>query len=307
MGVSARGIDRDERESLAYSTAIARRADVERIDEDEWPPLACSVRGCARPLARAGSALVCAQGHAFDVARSGYCNLLQPNDRRSLEAGDSVEQVEARTRLRARGAQRELDVELARLVRAHGAERVLEVGCGPGFALEALILELGVSGIGLDLSAHAIDAAARRVPSATWIVANADRRLPILDRSVDVVVSITGPKHWPEFRRVLAPNGRAIVAVPAADDLIELRAAVLGAGTESERVTSTLAACAGVFELETRAQVRTRLPLDRVGLADLLLATYRGARRKEAERAGEIESLDVTLAVDVLVLAPLRE
>lgn len=299
-----RGIDRDGRESLAYSASIARRADVGLFDEDAWPPLACSVRGCERPLASAGRTLVCPNGHAFDVARSGYCNLLQPNDRRSLDAGDSAEQVEARKRLHARGAGRELDAELARLVRIHGGKRVLEVGCGPGFALEALTKELSVRGVGLDLSAHAIDAAARRVRSLAWIVANADRRLPIVEHSLDVVVSITGPKNWAQFRRVLAPTGHAIVAVPAADDQIELRAAVLGEGTETERATATLAACAADFELVARSEVRTRVRLDRSGLADLLVATYRGARHKEAERANALGTLEVTLALELLVLAP---
>jgi len=51
--------------------------------------LACSVRGCGLPLTRRDRALVCSAGHAFDIARSGYINLLQPQDRRSLVAGDS--------------------------------------------------------------------------------------------------------------------------------------------------------------------------------------------------------------------------
>ena len=44
--------------------------------------LACSVRGCGRPLEKNDRALVCARGHSYDIARSGYVNLLQPQDRR---------------------------------------------------------------------------------------------------------------------------------------------------------------------------------------------------------------------------------
>ena len=49
-----------------------------------------------------------------------------------------------------------------------------------------------ISGIGIDLSVAAAEFAARRFPSLTWIVANADRRLPLQDASVDLVLSIHG-------------------------------------------------------------------------------------------------------------------
>ena len=55
--------------------------------------LLCPVRNCHLPLAREGSRLVCSQSHSFDVARSGYINLLQPQDRRSPAAGDRDEAV----------------------------------------------------------------------------------------------------------------------------------------------------------------------------------------------------------------------
>lgn len=283
------------------------------LEGSRLAPLACGVRGCGLALARVERApgalerrLACAQGHSFDLARSGYCNLLQPNDRRSLEAGDSAEQVAARTRLHVRGADAELVRALVELARVERGAPMLEVGCGPGFALEALARAHAPLALGLDLSAHAIDAAARRVRDVAWVVANADRRLPVLDRALEVVLSVTGPKNWPEFRRVLAPGGRAIVAVPAADDLIELRESLLGEGRPAERVEATLAAAGADFELVQRSSARTRVELDRAGLADLLLATYRGARRREAERADALESLTVTLAVDLLVLAPRR-
>src|SRR5450755_3800076 len=55
--------------------------------------LLCTVRGCRRPLSRESNRFVCERGHSFDVARSGYLNLLQPQDRRSANPGDSKEAV----------------------------------------------------------------------------------------------------------------------------------------------------------------------------------------------------------------------
>jgi 23S rRNA (guanine745-N1)-methyltransferase len=274
------------------------------LDESPLPPLACSVRGCGLALAREGRALVCEVRHSFDVARSGYVNLLQPNDRRSLEAGDSKEHVASRARIHELGLDAALIAELVRAAREHvrAGSLALEVGCGPGFALSELAAQLGIFATGLDLSVHAIEHAARRTSALHWIVANADRTLPFLDEALDLVLSVTGPKNPAEFRRVLRDGGRAIVVVPAADDLIELRGAVLGAASETDRAERALAAFAGEFELLARSTVRSRERLAPLALRDLLDATYRAARTREAERASEIGELEVTLSHEVLVL-----
>lgn len=274
------------------------------LDDSPLPPLACSVRGCGLELAREGRALVCAAKHSFDVARSGYVNLLQPNDRKSLDAGDSREHVAARARIHELGLDAPVIAELVRMARKYvGARaRALEVGCGPGFAMSELATTLDIAATGLDLSVHAIDAAARRSTSLHWVVANADRTIPFLDASLDLVASVTGPKNSAEFRRVLRDGGRAIVAVPAADDLIELRGAVLGATSETDRAERALATFAADFELVERSTVRSRARLAPPALRDLLDATYRAARRREAERASVIGELEVTLSHEVLVL-----
>jgi 23S rRNA (guanine745-N1)-methyltransferase len=278
------------------------------------PPLRCTVRGCARPLAPRERAFACEAGHSFDVARSGYVNLLQPQDRRSREPGDSKARVEARVRLAERSIGAALLDELARLVAVHARSSeawLADVGCGPGLALARVATAVaarrtGVAarGIGVDLSLAAIERASKRHRELDWIVANADRSIPFLDGSIDVIWSLSGPKNAPEFARVLRRNGRAIVAVPASDDLIELREAVLGEGREIERATAAITEFAGEFELEARSLARERSKLDAAALADLLLASYRGARTREAERARELQSLDVTSSSELLVFRP---
>ena len=51
--------------------------------------LLCPVRCCHTALVREEGRLLCPRGHSFDVARSGYINLLQPQDRRSKHPGDT--------------------------------------------------------------------------------------------------------------------------------------------------------------------------------------------------------------------------
>lgn len=268
-----------------------------------FPPLACSVRGCAEALARDGARWTCTKGHSFDIARSGYLSLLQPQDRRSLEAGDSRETVDARRALLDSGFGRELARTLIEFASASGAGRggiALDLGCGDGHYLAALAAALDARALGIDLSPHAAERCARRHPQHTWLVANADRHLPILAASIDLALSIDGRRPRDELARVLAPGGRLIVAVPAPDDLEELRGEVLAETTELDRVPRVLAELEARFEPSGRSHARQRVRLDRTGLAQLALATYRCARQRERERLDRLDTLEVTSSHDLL-------
>ena len=95
--------------------------------------------------------------------------------------------------------------------------------------------------------------------------------------------------------------GVLIVAIPAPDDLIELRAAVQGAGVERDRVDGLIEAHAEYFDVARRAAARQRTLVGRAALADLLKTTYRGARRSEATAVTELTSMDVTFASEIVV------
>src|SRR5262245_26755631 len=128
--------------------------------------LSCPVRGCGAPLAREERRLACPGGHSFDLARSGYANLLQPQARRSRTPGDGPEAVAARERLADAGFDRALVeaisawVEELRLPEGAG---ILDAGCGVGTVL-GRIASAARDAFGVDLSAHALRAAARRHP-----------------------------------------------------------------------------------------------------------------------------------------------
>lgn len=269
--------------------------------------LICTVRGCGEQLAREERSWRCARGHVFDVARRGYVNLLQPQDRRSLEAGDSAEVVAARRRVADAGYDRELAArlreELAAARDGSGVPRLLDVGCGEGSMLAGLAADLApVEAWGTDLSAPAIEAAARRAPGLGWVIANADRGLPWAAGSFDALLSITARLLPAEFRRVLAPGGLCLLALAGRDDLIELREEVMGEGQERDRVERTLADFADGFALLRRHEIRARVAAGRELIEDLLAITYRGGRRSREERAARLESLDVTFSRDLLVL-----
>jgi 23S rRNA (guanine745-N1)-methyltransferase len=249
----------------------------------------CPVRGCHLALTREERRIVCPKGHSFDVARSGYINLLQPQDRRSKNPGDTADAVAARRRLHDRGVTEPLLRAIAEMVAAGAGDVVLDAGCGDGFYLGSLARQIGFDAHGVDISIPAVDAAAKRYPECEWVVANADRSLPYGDRSFSIVLSITGRMNAGEFRRVLRDDGRLLVALAAADDLIELR------GVGRDRVDRTVETFAKDFALVDRRQVTTSTDLDAAAVHDVLLSIYRPMRAQPAEAMRVTFSLDLLL------------
>ncbi len=246
------------------------------------PQLLCTVRSCHLPLAREPQRVVCPRGHSFDVARNGYINLLQPQERRSRIPGDSLEAVAARRRFLDHG-------HAEPLLRAIGsmlprAKYILDAGCGEGYYLGSL-----GRGCGIDISTAAIDLAARRYPQCEWVVANADRFIPYADASFDIVLSITGRMNASEFRRVLRDRGVLLVAVAAPDDLLELRGS-----RGRDRVPRTIEGFRKEFDLVARERATTMAELDTADARDILRATYR-PRDAAPQR--------VTLSFDLLLFA----
>jgi 23S rRNA (guanine745-N1)-methyltransferase len=255
--------------------------------------LLCPVRNCHLPLVREERRLLCPRGHSFDVARSGYINLLQPQDRRSKQPGDTPAALQARRRLHELGATAPILHAIAEAIAASPGDIVLDAGCGEGFYLGTLARHTGFSAHGVDISVPSIDAAARRYPECEWIVANADRFVPYADRSFSIVLSITARMNATEFRRVLRDDGRLLVALPAPGDLIELR------GVGRDRVDRTVETFAPHFTLVDRRRVTTTADLDAAAVHDVLLLIYRPMRSQP------VEAMRVTFSLDLLLFRPL--
>jgi 23S rRNA (guanine745-N1)-methyltransferase len=255
--------------------------------------LVCPVRNCRLPLTHDHGRLICERGHSFDVARSGYINLLQPQDRRSDQPGDTVAAVAARRRLHDRGVTRPLLNAIAEILCPSRTDVVLDAGCGDGFYLGSLAGQSGFSAHGVDISVPAIEAAARRYPDCEWIVANADRFVPYPDRSFSIVMSITARMNAGEFRRVLRDDGRLLIALPAPDDFIELR------GSGRDRTARTIETFASSFALLDRRRATTTAGLDAAAVQDVLHAIYRPMQSRPAE------AMRVTFSLDLLLFRPL--
>jgi 23S rRNA (guanine745-N1)-methyltransferase len=253
--------------------------------------LVCPVRGCHNPLVRGEGRVVCERGHSFDVARSGYINLLQPQERRSRNPGDTTAAIDARRRLHDSGVTGPLLEGIAGLAAPSADHAVLDAGCGEGFYLGMLAHRSGCKAHGVDISIPAVDRAARRYPGCEWIVANADRFVPYADASFSLVLSITGRVNAAEFHRVLRDGGRLLIALPAPEDLIELR----GAGRD--RVARTVETLSTGFALLGQRRVTTAADLDSAAVQDVLHSIYRPMRSRPIGQMRVTFSLDLLLFV----------
>ncbi len=133
--------------------------------------------------------------------------------------------------------------------------RVLDVGCGTGILTTRLRTELGADVVaGCDFSFGMLEQAFERTRDVAWMQGDA-LRLPVRDAAVDAIVC-TEAFHWfpdhdaalREFRRVLAPGGRLLVA------LVNVRA---GATSRVAAASSQVLGTPAYWP--TRAEMRTQV------------------------------------------------
>jgi len=186
--------------------------------------LCCPV--CGSGLERGTSHLHCSQGHAFDVARQGYVNLLV--GRRVPGNADTPTMVEARESFLAAGhysALAQLLADCAGEAVESGVEGacILELGAGTGYYLARVLDRCpGVPGLALDISKFAARRAARAHARIAAVVADGAKLFPLHTGSAALALSIFAPRNASEFHRVLGPRGMLLVATPTSRHLREL-------------------------------------------------------------------------------------
>jgi len=267
--------------------------------------LRCTVRNCSHTLVHSEAGLSCSAGHHFDQAKEGYWNLTQPQDKKSANPGDNREAVLARYRWLQRGHAAGLISALKSLIPDSsplGSEmRILDLGCGDGSFGPSLFQDHAKNYCGIDLSKPAIKLAAKRWPEATWVLANADRGLPLADASVDCLMSLFGRRPVAEISRVMSPGGCCIVAVPGEDDLIELREQVQKEGRRRSRVDAIIDEMNGNgLTCIEQKQWQTQIEIGPEEISDALAMTYRAGRRSEQSLVASIDATKVTLAADLM-------
>lgn len=269
--------------------------------DDALHLLACP--HCAGALSRSGGSVACANGHAFDVARSGYLSLLAGDAQ--LGSADTAEMVAARAEFLGSGHFEPLAEALAdEAERALGgpaeaplageAERmalqpgcVLDLGAGTGWYLARILDRLpDRPGLALDLSKYALRRAARAHPRIAAVACDAWRPLPVRGEIAALVLSVFAPRNGAEIARVLRPGGALVVVTPTERHLGELVEA-LGLLTVDERKDERLeAALDPHLDLERRIEREWSLSLEPADLLNAVAMGPSARHHKPEEPAG---------------------
>ena len=178
---------------------------------------------CGEVLIKSEKSYQCCNRHSFDIARQGHVNLLPVQQKRSLNPGDTAQQVASRRAFLDAGFYAPIRDALCQLAKDHRCTGpILDIGCGEGYYSAALANSLDAQLLGLDISKEAVRYAAGRYKNAAWICASA-AHLPVKDQSMGLITSLFALTIPEEFKRVLRPDGAFLQVLAAEDHLLGLK------------------------------------------------------------------------------------
>lgn len=260
---------------------------------------------CGEALYREERSYRCARRHCYDIAKSGYVNLLPPSPG-GKRHGDDRLMVQARTDFLSRGFYAHLMDETAEMcgALAPNGVRLLDAGCGEGAYTRRIYdrlcaLEKQPQVVGVDISTDALRHAARLVPEASFCAAST-AHIPLEDASVDLIVNIFSPFMDAEFRRVLSPGGHLLRVVPLARHLWELKTAVYATPYENPPLPLEAEGFVIVEQRELRREIELPTAQDVQALFQMTPYYYKTGvdDQKKLER---VQSLRVTTQFGLIV------
>lgn len=178
---------------------------------------------CKEVLTKEERTYTCPNRHSFDIARQGHVNLLPVQAKRSLNPGDTKEQVLSRREFLDGGFYAPIAENLCAMAKRQNCTGpILDVGCGEGYYSAKLAESLHTDLTGLDISKEAVRFAAGRYKNARWLCASA-AHLPVESHSAGLITSLFALTVPEEFLRVLRPDGAYIQVLAAEDHLLGLK------------------------------------------------------------------------------------
>lgn len=288
--------------------------------------LICPV--CGTALVTEGKTLVCTgqRRHCYDIAASGYVNLLPPGKGKNARTGDDAGMMAARTAFLAGGYYDGISdavAEIAARFLPKGADEIRICDAGSGEGYHTCRIARGIaSRTGRRVDAVGIDAAKKgaaagaKLAARTLTAENGDTNLsfaagnifalPIADRSLHVMLSLFAPIPAAEAMRTLRDDGLLIVTASAARHLWEMRCLIY----DEPREGNAEAAVPAGFTLAGKDAYRAKIHLpDHETVMNLFTMTPFYYRTPENGRArlAAVPSLDVSVMADLYVFTKRKD
>lgn len=186
---------------------------------------------CSEKLKISGKSYICLNRHTFDMAKSGYVNLLPTNNSGSVH-GDNKLMLRARREFLEKGYYKPLCDAVCDTVAKYCGHNsvILDAGCGEGYYTTAVKANFDKSKIavdmyGIDISKDAVDMAAKRKSGINFAAASVFH-IPVLTESCDILLTMFAPYCGEEYSRVLKKEGIMIMAIPSENHLWELKSKI---------------------------------------------------------------------------------
>ena len=258
---------------------------------------------CAAPLRQTDKTFRCEAGHSFDMARQGYVNLLPVQNKRSLNPGDTREQVLSRRAFLEAGFYAPIAEALCSAAKElNCAGPILDVGCGEGWYSAQLSDALNAPLVGLDISKEAVRCAAAKYKNAQWICGSA-ARLPVESGSAGLVTSLFALTIPEEFKRVLRSDGYYFQVLAQEDHLLGLKSIIYPKLLHKEK--NTTPDLPG-FTLVRQIPIRFTFTVEGAQVQNLLSMTPHVYRisKEGAQRLQETDKLTDTASAVLNIYAP---
>lgn len=263
---------------------------------------------CGNSLSVVGRTYKCVKNHCFDMAKSGYVNLLTSDRMNSKLPGDNKLMVRARRDFLSRGYYANLADALSTLVCRYSGEDValLDAGCGEGYYTEkvaGVLLEKGVClrAGGFDISKNAADLAARSGINNIEYSAASVFHIPALSGSVNVLLSVFSPFCADEFLRVLSDDGLLFMVIPDRRHLWELKCVLYEKPYENQVKDYALDG----FELIEAVDVpENKIFIDNHSDIESLFTMtpyYYNTRQEDKQKLEKLDTLETTTSFKILI------
>lgn len=260
---------------------------------------------CKKDLSRHDNSLVCPENHSYDIAKSGYVNLLAPGRKNNFKSGDNSEMVIARRNFLSRGYYDRYvksASEIARRCLGYDPNFYIDAACGEGHHTTIIADCVGAEQYyGADASKKAADIASRNAKDGRgFYFAGNIFSLPVKNKCADLVSVLFAPVPFEEARRVLNDDGCLMICSAAPDHLHEMRSLIYDEVIIKDFTPPT----ATGFETVKCEKISYFVALNGSELRDLFLMTpfcYRSGTEGK-KRIENVNNTDITVSVMCSVL-----
>lgn len=250
---------------------------------------------CKEKLTKINNSYKCINNHSYDVAKSGYINLLLSKH----NSGDNKEMVDSRVDFLNKGYYLPLAYKLSNILANFICKEdyILDGGCGSGYYDS--VLKANFSNIiGYDISKDAINKASRINKELLYIVCSGTD-VPLGNNSVACILNIFAPTFEKEAYRLLKDQGILILVTPGKEHLIELKQIIYDKAYLNEDKISLFDS----FELNTKYDISYSFTATNQDIISLLKMTpyFYKTNENDLAKVYAIETLDITASFKILV------